>query len=363
MSDTEKKHAQVSLTEWLERMGYAETTAFREEDNAKRDRLQHLNARIGLPTDLVSRFSAQEVADRAPRFMETVASYGDRLCALRLVPHDPAMPKLRIWNVPTADALAWFAAQTIDNAAYRVELMPRPSEHRWSTIIVVNEDGVFGDIIADSHDRLTQGFEASARPITFQYDFTTWRMSEKHDGAREHLKELVALLHVPDAAMRDALRTECNATFAHDHLCGYFETVCSQEFGIWFIDYNRILGGMLRGTRPHVATADAALHGQTSCAGSATGRVRIVTADTLAEATIPGGDVLVMDMTTPDALPLMQRASAIVTERGGLLSHAAIVSRELKKPCIVGVRGALAALHNGDLVRVDAENGVVERLP
>jgi pyruvate,water dikinase len=64
-------------------------------------------------------------------------------------------------------------------------------------------------------------------------------------------------------------------------------------------------------------------------------------------------------MTTPDFLPAMQRAAAFVTDEGGIMCHAAIVARELKKTCIIGTKIATQVLHNGDLVEVDAEEGVV----
>ena len=71
------------------------------------------------------------------------------------------------------------------------------------------------------------------------------------------------------------------------------------------------------------------------------------------------GDVLVSKMTTPMYIPLMQKAVAIITDDGGILSHAAITARELGKPCIVGTKVATQVLHDGDTVVVDAERGVV----
>ncbi len=58
----------------------------------------------------------------------------------------------------------------------------------------------------------------------------------------------------------------------------------------------------------------------------------------------------------------MKTAGAIVTDQGGLTCHAAIVSRELKKPCVIGTKIATAALKDGDLVWVDATNGIVRKL-
>lgn len=72
-----------------------------------------------------------------------------------------------------------------------------------------------------------------------------------------------------------------------------------------------------------------------------------------------GGFVLVADHTTPEIVPLMKKSIAIVTNMGGILSHAAITARELDLPCIVGTQIATQSLKDGDTVTVDAERGVV----
>lgn len=72
-------------------------------------------------------------------------------------------------------------------------------------------------------------------------------------------------------------------------------------------------------------------------------------------------DILVAMQTTPDLLSAMNKSAAIITDEGGFLCHAAIVSRELKLPCIVGTKIATKVLKDGDLVEVDADNGVVCR--
>ncbi len=74
------------------------------------------------------------------------------------------------------------------------------------------------------------------------------------------------------------------------------------------------------------------------------------------------GDILVTPMTSPDFIPLMKKAAAIVTDIGGLLSHAALVSRELQKPCIIGTKIATQVLKDGDSIEVDAEQGIVRKL-
>lgn len=72
------------------------------------------------------------------------------------------------------------------------------------------------------------------------------------------------------------------------------------------------------------------------------------------------GDILAAEMTRPDFLPIMKLAGAIITDEGGLTCHAAIVSREMEIPCIVGVKNATRILKDGDLVEVDADKGVIK---
>ncbi|MBU0460046.1 MAG: hypothetical protein KKA62_05785 [Nanoarchaeota archaeon] len=74
---------------------------------------------------------------------------------------------------------------------------------------------------------------------------------------------------------------------------------------------------------------------------------------------IDTGDIMVSPMTTPDFVMAMEKAAAFVTDEGGITCHAAIVAREMKKPCIVGTETATQSLKDGDLVEVDAERGVV----
>jgi phosphohistidine swiveling domain-containing protein len=74
------------------------------------------------------------------------------------------------------------------------------------------------------------------------------------------------------------------------------------------------------------------------------------------------GDILVTSMTRPDFVPLLGKASAIITDEGGMTSHAAVISREMGIPCIIGTKIATSILKDGDLVEVDANKGIVKIL-
>ncbi len=100
------------------------------------------------------------------------------------------------------------------------------------------------------------------------------------------------------------------------------------------------------------------LSGVSASPGLASGPVKIIREASQIER-VYNGDILVAEMTTPDFVPAMKRAVAIVTDRGGRTAHAAIVSRELGIPCIVGTEKATTALKDGQIITVDGSHGKV----
>ncbi len=77
---------------------------------------------------------------------------------------------------------------------------------------------------------------------------------------------------------------------------------------------------------------------------------------------IEKGDILVISMTDPDYIQAMEKAVAFITDQGGILCHAAIIAREMKKPCVIGTKIATQVLKDGDLVEVDADQGIIKIL-
>jgi len=93
--------------------------------------------------------------------------------------------------------------------------------------------------------------------------------------------------------------------------------------------------------------------------GFGAGTAKIVTNPEEAAKVMQKGDILVTDMTNPDYVPFMKLAGAIVTDKGGVTCHAAIVSRELGIPCVVGTENATQLMKNGKQYTVDSRSGVV----
>ncbi len=100
------------------------------------------------------------------------------------------------------------------------------------------------------------------------------------------------------------------------------------------------------------------LTGVSASPGIVTGQVKIIMS-TKEIGKVHQGDILVSTMTSPDFVPAMRKAAAIVTDQGGQTSHAAIVSRELGIPCVVGTKNATTTLKNDVIVTVDGSKGLV----
>lgn len=101
-------------------------------------------------------------------------------------------------------------------------------------------------------------------------------------------------------------------------------------------------------SKPSNKSKNVLCQGMTACPGVAQG--------------IVGKDILVVSQTTPDMTPLMAKAKAIVTDLGGVTSHAAIICRELKIPCIVGTGNATKVLKPGQKILVNANRGTIHQV-
>ncbi|MFA6227023.1 MAG: PEP-utilizing enzyme [Candidatus Paceibacterota bacterium] len=109
---------------------------------------------------------------------------------------------------------------------------------------------------------------------------------------------------------------------------------------------------------PKLTTDQKIVHGNIAFKGKVKGFVKIIE-DINDLKKINEGDVIVSPETMPDYIVGMKKAAAFVTNQGGITSHAAIVAREMKKPCIIGTKIATQVFKDGDLVEVDANVGII----
>ncbi|MFH0829460.1 MAG: PEP-utilizing enzyme [Candidatus Kerfeldbacteria bacterium] len=159
--------------------------------------------------------------------------------------------------------------------------------------------------------------------------------------------ELHAFMSAPNA-MRNILRVRKYGT-VHVIVSPSKKTIANGKASI---RYERLLRQMVQKQK---------LHGMTAFSGVVRGKAHFM----LTQSDFPKfkpGEILIAPNTRPEYVPIMKKAAGIVTEEGGITSHAAIVSRELRIPAIVGVQGILEAVKNGDRVEVDAVHGIVRKL-
>jgi phosphohistidine swiveling domain-containing protein len=140
--------------------------------------------------------------------------------------------------------------------------------------------------------------------------------------------------------------------------CVYFRDIFGQELFLSGAEAKALWEKI----SPPLATGETnEVKGMTAFKGKVKGIARVVM-----DAHNPGefndGDILVTGMTRPDFLSLMKKSAAFVTDEGGITCHAAIVARELKKPCVIGTKIATKIFKSGDLVEVDAETGIVRKI-
>ncbi len=350
---------QPSMTEWFAAIGeVAEAEAFRHEDNHKVQRLEVLRQAINFPYREPTVLPAREVWEQSPAFQKVLQEQGSERCAFRLVPLDPSLPKIRNRGQTVTDCYQqWFLKLDINLDKYKVEIFPDEVEILWSSIFVVTPTAIFGELIRGKPNQLSQG-ETLSEAKHFRYDYEKLELSEDDAELQKEVERLLAAVRVADTANQQRLNESLQATFSHNYLVGYFETVVPPDGHLYFIDYNRILPDHISDPGPLVRdTSSQGLSGAVGYPGKVTGKAVIVTDETTGSIEFIDGDILVCDRTDVRYLPLMRKAGAIVTERGGILSHAAIIARELKKPCLIGIKDLMDYVTTGDTIQVNAESG------
>lgn len=131
----------------------------------------------------------------------------------------------------------------------------------------------------------------------------------------------------------------------NDNMCFNYNSTFLEKIGIHQLDNESI----------------SELRGNIACKGFAKGKVMIIN-DPKDMKGFQRGDVLLSITTSASLMPALEKCAAIVTDEGGIMCHAAVISRELNKPCIIGTKHATKVFKNGDIVEVDANKGIIKKL-
>jgi phosphohistidine swiveling domain-containing protein len=350
---------QPSISEWFALISETkEAEAFRLEDNHKVDRLDYLHQKIGLPYERPEKLPAIELSEPSKRFLEILKKRGNELCAIRLVPNEEGLPKIRNRGLSIRRCYEdWYLKQKIDPTKYDAYICPHCEYTPWSMIFIVKPDLIFGEIIPGLHCQLTQGTTVN-EPIDFQYDFSSWVLSKEDQEALSILKRAVKIISVKPSKLQGEMAKDLEIEFTHNILCGYFEAVVWPDNKIYFIDYNRVIPKFVP-SPPNISLEKSFLQGKIAYQGRVEGRVKIVNEGNLSSVKFSPGMILVCENTDVRYLPFIKQAGAIVTDRGGLLSHASIIARELKVPCLLDTKNATKLLKDDQKIIVDADKGII----
>ena len=228
----------------------------------------------------------------------------------------------------------------------------------FSVTFFVGEYGIYWEYVEGGHHILTQGFyDSDQKPIFFSFDFEEFRLSKNDSKITHQIKSLLKYILVEEVEIKKWLQAEW-VVFSNNYIQGYYEVISYPDQWITFNDWNTLLKDTLD-SKQHINVSETwwtVIYWSWTLKGEA---VIVKNLDTPPEVK---DKILVCTMTSPDYLPLMKQAKAIVTQRGWVLSHAAIVCRELQLPCIVGYENIFDEINNWDVIEVDADNGVVRIL-
>jgi len=205
-------------------------------------------------------------------------------------------------------------------------------------------------------------------------EYTYWHDLRKEMQCKTFHSNHLFLL---EAARRHELEPEDLEWLWHDELLKLIRTgkVNKEEITL----RKRAVGAIVSGGRVEWWSGDMAVQkkndivlpvddsmnearGEGASPGKATGTAKVCAGASEAFAKIEKGDILICGMTSPDYVVAMRKANAIVTDEGGITCHAAIVARELGKPCVIATRVATKIFQDGDKIEVDATKGVVRKL-
>ena len=256
-------------------------------------------------------------------------------------------------------AMAVVVQQMIASERSGVAFTADPTTDATDRVVVEGAFGqgevvVSGSVEPDTYVVAKQNGEILSRRIGFK-SFKIVRGPDGKDQRVELDEAQAEAVVLSDDEVREiadiAVRSERHAGSPQD-------TEWAIAGGKTYIVQTRPITTLSRAGTPTAEKHEVLVQGLPAVPGAASGVVRVL--DDVSEGgRLQDGEVLVAKMTNPDWLPTMRRASALVTDTGGMTCHAAIVARELKVPCIVGARTATKDLTDGMVVTVDGTHGRV----
>ncbi len=255
--------------------------------------------------------------------------------------------KLRLYDIKSGYD---FISKLQEKEHYKIIVMQYADNppFKGTTIISRSGHGIAEFITGDRHYVMTRGFTITD-PMLFDQDGIERYSKTVSERMQEKLYKLMRGIYGHLEFQYGAIDKKRKITF--------FDYSSEKAY----VEIDKIWGDLIAYFHHKHRKLKKFLYGLPASPGKATGRCIIIHHETFGMFDkVQKGDILISDTTTPEMTIIMKKVAAIVTDLGGVTSHAAIVCRELKIPAIVGVGNATEILHTGEMVTVDADKGEIK---
>lgn len=357
------KNTYPSITDWFNLINSKKFNNISSEDNNKYRRLELLNKITNLPYTPAIRLSINDLNIKTEKLNDALKEFKGKECVLRLLPKNSKRVKIRKKGGLLENNLKWFYKNKFSDS-YDVEIVPRCGDIKWSSIFIVDDNMIWGEIIKGGISQLVNG-KHKIKPLIFSYDYKRWHFSNTHhEKEKLILQKAINKIKISKSSDLKKIKELLNSSFTHKkYIKGYFEFTVWPKDGIKFIDYSRHQAKFFTGFDVWQSVMSNGQKFKGICAneGKVNARVRVVN-NPKNNKDFRKGDILVCKMIDINYLPLIKKASAILTENGNILCHAAIISRELNKPCIIQVKNITKKLIDGDRISINAKYGEITKI-
>lgn len=209
-------------------------------------------------------------------------------------------------------------------------------------------------------------FEAIAES-GYLLDFKKEQYSKAHYNMKSWVEEVAKRLNITTYQLRMMLPIDLEKALLHNEI-NASELDERYRYSVYFLSrentkifYKKEAKKLFNQFKKQVDYSRSEITGLCAQPGTVRGVARVLLSSTDSK-NMQDGDVLITSMTTPDFVPAMKKARAIITDEGGITCHAAIVSRELGTPCVVGTKIATNFFKTGDIIEIHAASGIVRKL-
>lgn len=315
------------------------------EDRKKYDRLEILSSLTGIKCNIpIYKLKTVDVLSN-----KIILNFKGQ-CGWRLMPKKNNFSKLRTRNKSMLNNKKWLKQEKINPKIYPIiEVIPQHQKIINSGIFVINESKIFGEIIHGDLWQLIYGASPTNLSTHFLYDFKKWTFSKKNKRVEKIIKTLTKKLKIEDKKVKNNIKKQLGGRLNDfGFINGYYEFRASKD-DVMLVDYDRILYKLFN---KHLLPNKLYLKGTCISPGRSKGNIQIINNPNKQKVTNNG--ILVCTMITLEHMPLIKKSAGVIIKQGGMLSHAAIILREIKKPCLALPGKIIQKLKNGDKVTLDA---------